>query len=97
VAGELYHRIEVRLNGRDVICAVRQERLEKFADGGMTGKVAELHILAGAHRVFRSPTAVYQGLRRPLTAPDAPPWYNERNVVILTRIMHQGGFEGWRV
>jgi hypothetical protein len=46
------------------------------------GKVAELDVLISQGRVLCSPTAIYQGVNRPLKVPDDPGWYDQERLIV---------------
>ncbi len=67
--------------GDTVLGAVSVDRLTEFSQLNLLHKVAQFEglMLDGC---FRTPTAVYKGLARPLELPGAPAWYSEERMVI---------------
>jgi hypothetical protein len=81
-APTLYHRVPIKLfPDRQVLCAFREERIGHLAELNLMGKIAELDVLVIQSRVLCSPTAIYQGINRPLRVPQDPGWYDPERVV----------------
>ncbi len=79
-----YHRVPLKLHQSEAtLGAVKEDRLMALADMRMFGKIAESDLLLIQGAVLCKPTAIFRGLKRPMSVPGYPPWYREDRVLTL--------------
>ena len=78
-----YHRVPLKISQTDaVLGSIKEDRLVALANMRLFGKIAEADRILIDQAALCHPTAIFRGLRRPMSIPGYPDWYDEGKVLI---------------